>query len=144
MKLSTKARYAVMSLVDLAAQDNTKPMGLQEISDSQEISLNYLEQIFVKLRQAGLVDSVRGPGGGYLLAKPAKEICIADVFAAVEEPLHTTRCGPESHEGCRANLGKCSTHDLWAAMGAEMQRFLANVTLDDVVNRRIRKELYAA
>lgn len=143
MKLSTKARYAVMSLVDIAAHDTAMPLGLQEISHSQEISLTYLEQIFMKLRKAGIVESVRGPGGGYLLSKPAKDICISDIFNAVQEPLYTTRCNPGGKEGCRSNLGRCSTHDLWAAMGNEMQNFLSGVTLDDVVNRRLGKDIAA-
>lgn len=143
MKLSTKARYAVMSLVELATHDAAQPLGLQEISDLQEISLTYLEQIFMKLRKAGLVESVRGPGGGYLLARPAASVCVADIFEAMEESLQSTRCNAESHQGCRANLGRCSTHDLWDAMDKELHSFLSRVTLDDVINRRLGKDIAA-
>lgn len=144
MKLSTKARYAVMSLVELAAHDAAQPLGLQDISDAQEISLTYLEQIFMKLRKAGLVDSVRGPGGGYLLTRSPADICIADVFEAMDESLQSTRCDADAHQGCRANLGRCSTHDLWAAMDRELHKFLSGVTLDDVIKRRLKPERQAA
>ena len=140
MKLSTRGRYAVMAMADLAghARDDG-PEALAEIARRQEISLSYLEQLFAKLRRAGLVASVRGPGGGYRLARPANETCIADIVLAVDEPLKATRCHDGSPNGCLAKPGRCVTHDLWDALGAEIESFLASVTLEDVLAKRVRR-----
>lgn len=137
MKLSTKGRYAVMALVDLASYSQGQPLALAEIAERQEISLSYLEQLFAKLRRGGLVNSVRGPGGGYLLARPANETRISDVILAVDEPIRATRCTPGSPLGCRSNNSRCLTHDLWEELGNQIHLFLSSVTLDDVVGRRV-------
>ncbi|HEY5598562.1 MAG TPA: Rrf2 family transcriptional regulator, partial [Kiloniellales bacterium] len=112
MKLSTKGRYAVMALVDLAGQGGNGPISLADIAERQEISLSYLEQLFAKLRRGGLVKSVRGPGGGYLLAHTPEETRIADIILAVDEPIRATRCTPGQPFGCRINRSRCVTHDL--------------------------------
>lgn len=137
MKLSTKGRYAVMAIVDLAAQAREGPMALAEIAERQEISLSYLEQLFAKLRRAGLVNSVRGPGGGYLLAYPSTKMRISDIILAVDEPMRATRCTPGSPQGCMALAARCETHDLWEELGHQIQVFLASVTVDDVVAKRV-------
>lgn len=137
MKLSTKGRYAVMALVDLAGHDDDRPISLAEIAERQEISLSYLEQLFAKLRRGGLVRSVRGPGGGYLLAHKADETRIADIVLAVDEPIRMTRCTPGQPFGCRANKSRCTTHDLWEELGNQIYLYLSSVTVADVVNRRI-------
>ncbi len=137
MKLSTKGRYAVMALVDLAAHGDERPISLADIAERQEISLSYLEQLFAKLRRGGLVKSVRGPGGGYLLAHKAEETRIADIILAVDEPIRATRCTPGQPFGCRANKSRCSTHDLWEELGNQIYLYLSSVTVADVVNRRV-------
>ncbi len=137
MKLSTKGRYAVMALVDLASQADGRPVALADIAERQEISLSYLEQLFAKLRRGGLVRSVRGPGGGYLLARAAAETRISDAILAVDEPIRATRCKPNSSAGCRANKSRCLTHDLWEELGNQIHVFLSSVSLADVCNRRI-------
>ena len=137
MKLTTKARYAVMAMVDLAANNDGSPITLADIAARQEISLAYLEQLFCKLRRAGLVSSVRGPGGGYILAHPAGETWIADIVLAVDEPIRATRCSPNSPGGCLSAGQSCLTHDLWAELGDQIYRFLASVSLEDVVSGRL-------
>lgn len=137
MKLSTKGRYAVMGLVDLAKHSGGRPVALADIARRQEISLSYLEQLFAKLRRGGLVNSVRGPGGGYLLAHPADQMRIADAILAVNEPIRATRCTPGSPAGCRANRSRCLTHDLWEELGNQIHMYLNSVTLADVVEQRI-------
>lgn len=137
MKLSTKGRYAVMALVDLAANDAGRPIALAEIAERQEISLSYLEQLFAKLRRGGLVKSVRGPGGGYRLAHPAEETRISDVILAVDEPIRATRCQPGQPYGCRSNQSRCMTHDLWEELSNQIYLFLSSVTVADVVSRRV-------
>ena len=135
MKLSTKGRYAVMAMVDIGQNGEGRTVSLAEISARQEISQEYLEQLFVKLRKAGLVQSARGPGGGYRLAHPADEIVIYDVISAVDEPMKMTRCEGDAVDGC-VKGERCCTHDLWSSIGRQVNTFLANVTLDDVVNKR--------
>jgi Rrf2 family iron-sulfur cluster assembly transcriptional regulator len=135
MKLSTKGRYAVMALVDIGQQGNVRPVSLAEISCRQDISQEYLEQLFLKLRKAGLVDSSRGPGGGYRLSRDPGEIFVYDIIAAVDEPMKMTRCEGDAVEGC-VKGERCGTHDLWSSIGRQVNTFLANVSLDDVVNRR--------
>ncbi len=137
MKLSTQGRYAVMGLVDLAKHSSGRPVALADIARRQEISLSYLEQLFAKLRRGGLVNSVRGPGGGYLLAHPADQTRIADAILAVNEPMRATRCTPGSPAGCRSNKSRCLTHDLGEELGNQIQMYLNSVTLADVVEQRI-------
>ncbi|MBL4692587.1 MAG: Rrf2 family transcriptional regulator [Magnetovibrio sp.] len=134
MKLSTKGRYAVMAMVDLCKSSTGRPIALADIAERQEISLSYLEQLFGKLRRAELVKSVRGPGGGYLLARGANEICISDVILAVDEPISTTRC--TEAEGCRSDNARCLTHNLWEALSDQIYMYLDSVTLEDVAERR--------
>jgi Rrf2 family transcriptional regulator, iron-sulfur cluster assembly transcription factor len=137
VKLSTKGRYAVMALVDLASQSDGHPVALADIAERQEISLSYLEQLFAKLRRGGLVRSVRGPGGGYLLARSADETRISDAILAVDEPIRATRCKSGSSAGCRSNKSRCLTHDLWEELGNRIHNFLSSVSLADVCNRRV-------
>lgn len=137
MILSTRGRYAVMAMVDLATQGHARPVCLAEISERQEIPLAYLEQIFGKLRKSGLVKSVRGPGGGYQLQRPSAEIWISDVIQAAEESIKMTRCssGPS---GCMAPKTRCLTHDLWEGLGNQIYQYLRSVSLEDVCERRLR------
>jgi Rrf2 family iron-sulfur cluster assembly transcriptional regulator len=137
VKLSTKGRYAVMAMVDLATHNEGRPIALADIAERQEISLSYLEQLFAKLRRGGLVRSVRGPGGGYLLAHAANQTRISDIILAVDEPIHATRCTPGSPAGCRSNKSRCLTHDLWEELGNQIHLYLSSVTVADVVERRI-------
>ena len=137
MKLSSKGRYAVMAMVDLAIHSSDKPVSLAEIADRQEISLSYLEQLFGKLRRNALVTSVRGPGGGYRLARSSSDIRISDIVVAVDEPLAATRCKPGSATGCQSNSGRCITHDLWEELGNQIHLYLNSVSLADVVDNRI-------
>ena len=137
MRLNTKGRYAVMAMVDLAKFGDGKPLSLAEIAERQEISLSYLEQLFAKLRRASLVKSVRGPGGGYVLARPASETRIADIICAVDEPIVATRCAPGSPMGCTSRKTRCLTHDLWAELSNLIHLFFSSVTLADVVEERV-------
>lgn len=131
MRLTTKGRFAVTALLDLAMQHGNSPVTLSEISRRQKISLSYLEQLFAKLRQSELVDSVRGPGGGYCLAKALDEVSVADIILAVDEPIDTTQCGGK--ENCH-NDGKCMTHDLWAKLNDQIFDYLGAVTLKQLVD----------
>jgi Rrf2 family iron-sulfur cluster assembly transcriptional regulator len=137
MRLSTKGRYAVMAMVDLAQHANGNPVSLAEIAERQEISLSYLEQLFALLRKSGLIKSVRGPGGGYLLARGRSETRIADIILAVDEPIRATRCTPGAPVGCRGNRTRCSTHDLWEELGNQIHLFLSSVSLEDVCEQRV-------
>ena len=137
MRLSTKGRYAVMAMVDLAQHANGTPVSLAEIAERQEISLSYLEQLFALLRKSGLIKSVRGPGGGYLLARGRSETRIADIILAVDEPIRATRCTPGAPVGCRGNRTRCSTHDLWEELGNQIHLFLSSVSLEDVCEQRV-------
>jgi Rrf2 family iron-sulfur cluster assembly transcriptional regulator len=136
VKLTTRGRYAVMAMVDLARHSGDKFVSLAAIAERQEISLSYLEQLFAKLRRAGLVRSVRGPGGGYRLGGAGAELRIADIILAVDEPLRATRCSPGSAVGCHSSKGRCLTHDLWEELGRQIHGFLSSVSLADVVERR--------
>jgi Rrf2 family iron-sulfur cluster assembly transcriptional regulator len=147
MQLSTRGRYAVMAMVDLAARERRAPLPcspvcLSEIAASQHLSLSYLEQLFGKLRRAGLVTSMRGPGGGYRLARQAGQVPIAAIVAAVDEEIRATRC-EAGGEGCMAGAGpdgtagRCQTHDLWFELGAQIRLFLEGVTLADVVDGEV-------
>jgi Rrf2 family iron-sulfur cluster assembly transcriptional regulator len=138
MKLSTKGRYAVMAMVDLAKYGQTcGPVCLAQIAERQEISLAYLEQLFAKLRKSGLVKSVRGRDGGYMLGRPAEEMRIADIVLAVDEPLRAVRCSPGASTGCLGSKARCLTHDLWEELGNQIHLYLCSVSLADVVERRI-------
>ncbi|WNK01238.1 Rrf2 family transcriptional regulator [Thalassospiraceae bacterium LMO-JJ14] len=137
MKLSTKGRYAVMAMVDLATHADGKPIALADVAERQEISLSYLEQLFGRLRRGHLVKSVRGPGGGYLLARAPSEIRVADVIMAVDEPIKATRCTPGSPSGCQGRQQRCLTHDLWEELGNQIYLFLSTVSLEDVATRRV-------
>jgi Rrf2 family transcriptional regulator, iron-sulfur cluster assembly transcription factor len=137
MKLGAKARYAVMAMVDLARHSNGAPVCLADIAERQEISLPYLEQLFAKLRRNGLVKSVRGPGGGYLLAHNRDDTRIADIISAVDESIHAVRCTPGGVSGCRIDRSRCLTHDLWEELSNQIHLYLSSVSLSDVCERRI-------
>jgi Rrf2 family iron-sulfur cluster assembly transcriptional regulator len=137
VKLSTKGRYAVMAMVDIAAHTEGKPIALADVAERQEISLSYLEQLFGKLRRGGLVKSVRGPGGGYLLAFAASDTRISDIILSVDEPIKTTRCTPGSPSGCKSNKSRCLTHDLWEELGNKIHLYLNSVSLADVIEDRV-------
>ncbi len=131
MRLTTKGRFAVTALLDLAMQRSSGPVKLAEISKRQQISLSYLEQLFAKLRQRKLVDSVRGPGGGYCLAKNMEHVSVADIILAVDEPIDSTQCGGK--ENCH-NDKKCMTHDLWKKLNELIFDHLGAVTLKQLVD----------
>ncbi len=137
MKLSTKGRYAVMAMADLARQCEGGPVALADIALRQDISLSYLEQLFGKLRKGAQVKSVRGPGGGYLLARDADQMKISDIIKAVDEPIQTMRCTPGSPAGCRTDNARCLTHDLWNELGNQIQLYLSSVSLADVIEGRV-------
>lgn len=139
MQLSTRGRYAVMAMTELASRSGERATPLAAIAETQQISKPYLEQLFSRLRRRGLVTSVRGPGGGYRLAKGAEALSVAEVVAAVGEPLRATRCagvGP----GCMRGGAKCLTHDLWAETGRQIETYLAGVSLADVLGGRLGRE----
>lgn len=137
MKLSTKGRYAVMAMADLASCGGARPVCLADVAERQEISLSYLEQLFGKLRKGGLVKSVRGPGGGYLLARSPDDTRISDIILAVDEPIKATRCTPGSPTGCHNHQGRCLTHDMWQELGNHIFLFLSSVSLGDIINKRV-------
>jgi len=133
MRLTTKGRFAVTAMVDLAIRGGESPVTLAGISERQKISLSYLEQLFGKLRRHNLVESVRGPGGGYCIARPLEQVTVADIIRAVDEPLDATQCGGK--ENCHEEH-RCMTHDLWATLNAKMYEYLASVTLHDLVTKQ--------
>ena len=133
MRLTTKGRYAVTAMLDLAIHKGGGPTALADIASRQGISLSYLEQLFSRLRKRTLVSSVRGPGGGYNLARPASEIFIAEVISAVDENVDTTRCG--GAHNCREN-GPCLTHDLWQDLSDRIYDYLNRISLQDLVERK--------
>jgi Rrf2 family transcriptional regulator, iron-sulfur cluster assembly transcription factor len=140
MMLTSKGRYAVMAMVDISLAAPSAPVSLAEIAGRQDITIPYLEQIFLKLRATGLVKSVRGPGGGYFLSKQPSEITIAEVISAVDESIKMTRCSKEEHKnGCTAERTKCLTHDLWDGLGKQIENYLDSVTLADVCNKEVKK-----
>lgn len=135
MRLTTKGRFAVTAILDLAIHEaknttDAKPVTLAGISERQNISLSYLEQLFSRLRRQGLVKSIRGPGGGYNLAKDYADISVAEIISAVDEQIDATQCG--GHENCR-DEGRCMTHDLWTELNVKILEYLAGVTLADMV-----------
>ncbi len=137
MKLTTKGRYAVMAVVDLASMRSGRPVALAEIADRQDISLSYLEQLFAKLKKGGVVKSVRGPGGGYMLASPSGTISIATIVKAVEDDARKVRCAPNAPEHCLSGNHRCATHNLWHMLTVKMESVLASVSLADVCEGRI-------
>ncbi len=142
MLLTTKGRYAVMALVDMVYYGmQNQPSALHEISQRQGIDLNYMEQIFAKLKKNNLVKSIRGPGGGYLLTKDPREICIADIIFSVEEPIKITRCNNEISNGCMQDKSRCLTHDLWEELGEKIESYLTSLTLADVCAKQSKKVL---
>ena len=130
MKLTTKSRYAVTAMLDIASHNTGSPISLPEISHRQNISLSYLEQLFSRLKKSGLVDSIKGPGGGYMLSKDANEIVISEVIQAVDEDLETTACNGKSN--CHNNH-QCISHNLWQDLGTEINNFLSDITLKQVI-----------
>lgn len=139
MDLNTRGRYAVMAMADLAKHGNGGSVPLSMVAQRQHISLDYLEQLFLKLRRAGLVESLRGRHGGYKLGRPAGEIFVAEIMHAVEEGTRMTRCFGENGAGCLAE-SRCLTHDLWSALGDHIEGFLARVSLTDVIEGLPRRE----
>jgi Rrf2 family iron-sulfur cluster assembly transcriptional regulator len=137
MKLTTKGRYAVMAMADLASYSTDKPISLSEISLRQNISLSYLEQLFLKLKNNRLVKSVRGSNGGYILMKPAKEIKLSNIIFAVDEKVKTLNCKKESKKGCNHKSMKCITHDLWDNLDQHINSFFEKIKLEDLVNRKV-------
>ncbi len=137
MKLTTKGRYAVSALADIAATGADGPVALSDVALRQGISLSYLEQLFAKLRRAGLVESARGVGGGYALTAPAGAVRVADIVAAVDEEIRTTACDAGSTIGCQGTSTRCLTHDLWDELGRQIEIFLNAVTLEDILEKRV-------
>ena len=137
MRLTTKGRFAVTAMIDLAMQRNSGPVTLAEISQRQKISLSYLEQLFGKMRRRALVNSVRGPGGGYRLAKDVGQVSVADIIHSVDEPVDSTQCGGK--ENCHDGQ-KCITHDLWANLNQHIVDYLGAVTLKQLVDEQKAKQ----
>lgn len=133
MRLTTKGRYAVTAMLDLAFHHGEGPIALAEIAERQDISLSYLEQLFSRLRRRSLVNSVRGPGGGYVLGRDADKINVAEVITAVDEKVDTTRCGGDYN--CQNNE-RCLTHDLWHDLSDQIYLYLNRISLDDLMARR--------
>ncbi len=140
MRLTTKGRFAVTAMIDLAQREANGPVTLAGISERQKISLSYLEQLFGKLRRHKIVGSVRGPGGGYRLARGMNEVTVADIISAVDEPLDATNCG--GRENC-ADEQRCMTHDLWTNLNKRMHEYLASVSLYDLVTQPKAKAIGA-
>ena len=135
MKLTTKGRYAVMAMADLASYSNNRPVSLSEISTRQNISLAYLEQLFINLKDYRLVKSIRGVKGGYALEKPASEIKLSNIFQAENEKVKTLKCKKESKKGCNNKSVKCITHNLWDKLDNHINGFFENVKLEELVKR---------
>ena len=138
MKLTSKGRYAVMAMADLAKNNVKEPTSLTEISLRQGISIAYLEQLFLKLRKNNLVQSVRGPSGGYLLSKNPEEIKLLSIIRAVDEKVKTVKCKKESKKGCNGKSVKCITHNLWDDLEAHINKFFEDNTLNDILFKEIR------
>ena len=136
MRLTTKGRFAVTAMIDLAICSGDGPVTLAGISERQKISLSYLEQLFGKLRRNNLVESVRGPGGGYCMARPMQQITVADIVRAVDESFDATQCG--GRENCK-DENRCMTHELWFTLNTKMYEYLTSVTLFELVERQLRK-----
>jgi Rrf2 family iron-sulfur cluster assembly transcriptional regulator len=138
VRLTTKGRYAVTAMLDLAFHSQKAPVTLTDIATRQTISLSYLEQLFARLRRAGMVKGVRGPGGGYTLANQADTINIADIIAAVDEQIDTTKCGGEGN--CQ-NHKACLTHDLWMGLSEQIRGYLKGITLADLLEKHLVQEI---
>ena len=136
MKLTTKGRYAVMAMADLAANQNLRPVSLNDISLRQNISLSYLEQLFSKLKNEKLVKSVRGASGGYILEKNPKDIKISNIIFAVDEQVKTLSCKRESKKGCNGRTVKCITHNLWDDLEKHINDFFDKVSLNDLIKQK--------
>jgi Rrf2 family transcriptional regulator, iron-sulfur cluster assembly transcription factor len=137
MRLTTKGRFAVTAMIDLALRQSNGPVTLAAISQRQHISLSYLEQLFGKLRRHELVESTRGPGGGYTLGRKAADITVADIIVSVDEPIDATQCGGK--ENCHGEGNRCMTHELWAALNAKMVDFLDSISLQKLVDEQLAK-----
>jgi len=137
MRLTTKGRFAVTAMIDLGLRQSAGPVTLAAISRRQHISLSYLEQLFGKLRRHELVESTRGPGGGYMLARKASEITVADIIVSVDEPIDATQCGGK--ENCLGEGSRCMTHDLWTSLNVRMVEFLDSVSLQKLVDDQLAK-----
>ena len=141
MKLTSKGRYAVMALADLARFDNLNPVSLRDISLRQGISLDYLEQIFFKLRKKEIVQSVRGTQGGYVLGKKAKDIKLTNIFDAVDEKVKTVQCKKDSKKGCNGKSTKCITHNLWDELENHINHFFEEKNLEDLIKENIERRI---
>ena len=141
MKLTSKGRYAVMAMADLAKNNAKEPINLKEISLRQGISISFLEQLFIKLRKNNLVQSARGPLGGYVLSKPPTEIKLLSIISAVDEKINTVKCKKESKKGCNGKSVKCITHNLWDDLETHINSFFEKNTLRDIVYREEQKEI---
>ena len=138
MKLTSKGRYAVMAMADLAKNNTTDPTSLTEISLRQGISIAYLEQLFLRLRKNNLVQSARGPSGGYMLTKPPEKIKLLSLISAVDEKIKTVKCKKESKKGCNGKSIKCITHNLWDDLEAHINKFFEDNTLKDILFKEVR------
>ena len=137
MRLTTKGRFAVTAMIDLGLRQNAGPVTLAAISQRQQISLSYLEQLFGKLRRNDLVESTRGPGGGYTLARKAADITVAEIILSVDEPIDATNCAGK--EGCSGGGERCMTHDLWTSLNVHMVKFLSSISLQKLVDDQLAK-----
>ncbi len=143
MRLTTKGRFAVTAMLDLALHASDGPVTLSNIAERQKISLSYLEQLFAKLRRGALVESVRGPGGGYNLARPLDQLSVADIIIAVEEPIDSRQCeGKENCLGDGGEQGRCMTHDLWESLNVNVIQFLSGVKLSELVQKQRTQPVY--
>tara|TARA_Y100000590_G_scaffold1923_1_gene2457 strand:+ start:1933 stop:2373 length:441 start_codon:yes stop_codon:yes gene_type:complete len=138
MKLTSKGRYAVMAMADLARNNAKEPTNLTEISLRQGISISYLEQLFLKLRRNNLVQSARGPSGGYILSRPPEEIKLLSILSAVDEKINTVKCKKESKKGCNGKSIKCITHNLWDDLENHIKNFFEDNTLNDILFRETK------
>ena len=141
MKLTSKGRYAVMAMADLAKNNVKEPTSLTEISLRQGISISYLEQLFLKLRKNNLVQSARGPSGGYVLSRPPEEIKLLSIISAVDEKIKTVKCRKESKKGCNGKSIKCITHNLWDDLETHINKFFEDNTLNDILYKEVRNNL---
>lgn len=137
MRLSTRAQYAVRAMVDLAIHSQGKPVSLKEIARREDIPLNYLEQLFLRLKRGNIVRSVRGPGGGYIIARQSSQIMIGEIVATVEEPLNPVSCLDEGSAAC-TKVSRCVTHDIWKGLGERIRGFLDSISLEEAVEAQER------
>lgn len=144
MLLTTKGRYAVMAMVDMAIYANGRPIQIAQIAERQSIDKGYLEQLFSKLRKVGLILATRGPGGGYRISRPLDQVHIADIMFAVDESIKMTRCNGKSEVGCMHDKTRCLTHHLWEELGEQIYSFLNTLTLEDVCKKRIGKYMFTS